>query len=591
LTRRRSSPLALFLTLAAAAGGTHARTARAQAAMPPPAPAVNAQTELAAGDKAARAKDWQGALDHYQAALRATPSWRAQLGVADALFQLGRLGESYEQYDDAQKTYGTRYGPGEKNLVNNRIKDLTTKTGWVSIRVGEAGADVVLDGKSIGTSPVPALIRVATGPHDVKVTKAGLTPFAAHAEVTADGKSVVEVALAPEVKTGHVTVHATGQDILRVMVDGVDVGATPWEGDLPPGAHQVGGRSSTATSPAQSVDVTLGGRFTVDLTAASTAAHVQVRTSDGKGNIYVDGVIKGEGTFAGDVTPGPHTLVVTREGYERFEKAIPLKPSETEADTVTLKPVAAAGGVVTESEHPYQGLYGGFAGLFVAGVGSQGTELDTNCSSLGADRCQGALPLGGGGFGYVGYTWDPVGFEVVMAGGWDQMDEKATFSGQPRSGTTLPMASPGRTERFTFGTGGGLVAVRARAAFQNGWLRGTLAGGVGASYHVLLAQREAHATDGTDVAYAPSPVSYISPVLSLEAAAQIRLGKAIALSVGLEMWADSASISGQNSWAAGPLQPFDVAPPGSPAPAAHQYHMATGPQVRMGPFLGLQFGP
>jgi len=193
--------------------------ALAQPAPPTPIapPTVN---EIAAGDKAARTKDWEGALTHYQAALHATPSWRAQLGVADALYQLGRLGESYETYDDAQRTYGTKYGPGEKGLVGVRLKELATKTGWLSIRVADAGADVELDGKSIGTSPVPALVRVAVGSHGVHVTKAGFAAFAGRAEVPADGKAVVDVALTPQATQGHVIVHANGNDVLRVTIDG-----------------------------------------------------------------------------------------------------------------------------------------------------------------------------------------------------------------------------------------------------------------------------------------------------------------------------------------------------------------------------------
>ncbi len=597
--RRPPPPLALFVTLAAALGASGALTVRLalaqQAASPSAPPAANAAGEIAAGDKAARTKDWQGALDHYQAALHATPSWRAQLGVADALYQLGRLGESYEQYDDAQKTYGTKYGPGEKGLVNARLKELTAKTGWLSLRIAEAGADVSLDGKSVGTSPVPALIRMTLGAHDIKVTKAGFVPFAGHADIAADGKAVVDAALAPEAKTGHLVVHATGPEILRVTVDGVDVGATPWEGDLPPGAHQIGGRSSSATAPAQAINVTLGGTFSVDSSAASTVAHVQVRTNDGKGNIYIDGVIKGEGTFAGDVAAGPHTIVVSREGYERFEKAVTLGANETSADTVSLKPVAAAGGVVTESARGYQGLYGGFGALFMDGITSQGTELDTNCSTLGADSCQTANPIGGGGFGYVGYTWDPVGFEVMIGGGYDQMQEKATFTGQTASGTVLPTANPGRTETFSYARVGGLGAVRARVAFQTGFIRGTVAGGVGVSYRELFAQREAHSNDGTDVTYPPSPVGYFSPALSIEAAAQFRVSPTIAIQLGVEMWAESASIAGKNSWSAGPLMPFDQGAPsasgGFTQSQAHEYHIATGPQVTLGPFLGMQFGP
>jgi hypothetical protein len=592
LDLRRRSPFALFITLAMTAGApVHVAYAQAPAASPVP----NAQAEIAAGDKAARAKDWQGALDHYQASYHATASWRAQLGVADALYQLGRLGESYDQYDDAQKTYGTKYGPGEKNVVNARLKDLTTKTGWLSLRVTEPGADVAVDGKSIGTSPVPALIRVAVGSHDVKVTKTGFVPFSGHAEVAADGKAVVDAPIAPEAKTGHVVVHAAGPEVLRVTIDGVDVGATPWEGDLPPGPHQLGGRSSTAASTAQAINVTVGTTSAFDLSAASTVAHIQVRTNDGKGNIYVDSVIKGEGAFSGDVPAGPHTIVVSREGYERFEKSITLGPNETSVDTVSLKPIAAAGGVVKDSDRPYQGVYGGFGFLFMDSVSSQGTELDTNCDTLGADSCQTASPVGGGGFGYVGYTWDPVGFELMIGGGGDTMQEKATFSNTTSTTAALPMASPGRVETFTFVRGGGLGALRARASFQTSWVRGTIAGGLGVSYHEVIAKRDAvRSSSGgssslpSEIPYVPDPVGYLSPALSIEAAAQFRVSSTIGISVGVEMWADSASIAGKNTSAGGPLQPFDVTQP--PA-VQYQYHLASGPQVMIGPFLGMHFGP
>jgi PEGA domain len=298
-------------------------------------------------------------------------------------------------------------------------------------------------------------------------------------------------------------------------------------------------------------------------------------------------VIKGEGAYAGDVTSGPHTIVVSREGYERFEKSVNLGPNETSADTVTLKPVAAAGGIVKEGEHGYQGVYGGFGLLFMDST-SQGTELDTNCDTLGAQSCASASPIGGGGFGYVGYTWDPVGFELMVGGGGDAMQEKATFSNQTKVGAMLPMASPGRTETFSFIRGGGLGALRARVAFQTSWIRGTIAGGVGVSYHEVIAKREAKGNDGSDISYVPDPVGYLSPALSMEAAAHFRVTQTLAISVGLEVWADSASIAGKNASTGGPLQPFDVA---QPPPASYQYHLATGPQVMLGPFLGMQFGP
>jgi hypothetical protein len=575
----RSLALLLALSLASAPLSALAQPAAAQA-------------EIGEGDKATRLKDYAGALTHYQTANLASPSSRAQMGVADALYQLGRAGESYEAYNETQTTYGAKLGPIEKALVTKRLKELAAKTGWLSIRVGEAGAQVDVDGKSLGVSPVPVLVRVASGPHDVHVAKAGYTAFSAHADVAVDGTAILEVKLAAVASQGHVVVHGNGTEPLRVIVDGVDVGVTPWEGDLPAGTHTIAGRSSSAQAEAQTVELQAGSRAAVDLVSSATAAHIQIRTNDGKGSIYVDGVVRGEGAFSGDVAPGPHNVVVSREGFQRYEKAMTLGERQTWAETVTLPSAAAAGATVSEGERGLEGIYGGFGFLGMFGVGGTGTELETNCSNLGAASCNTPGPIGGGAFGYVGWTWNPVGFELFLAGFGDTSNQKANYTGQPAggaAGSLVPASTPARTESFTFIRGGGMAAIRARATFQNRILRGTFAGGVGLSYRELLMKRTAADTSGDTNSYVPpGGVGYLSPALSVEAALQIRLSQTLALAVGFQLIADNASIAGSNSVPAQQALPIGTSGTTIPTP---EYHLASGPQVSLGPFLGLAFGP
>ena len=572
--------LALFLGLSLASAPL---TALAQ-----PAAAL---AEIGAGDNAARTKDYASALTHYQTANLASASARAQMGVAEAFYQLGRSGESYDAYNEAQTTYGGKLGPVEKALVAKRLKELATRTGWLSIRVGEAGAQVDVDGKSLGVSPVPVLVRVSAGPHDVHVAKAGFGAFSGHADVAADGTAIVEVKLAPVASQGHVVVHANGTDPLRVIVDGVDVGVTPWEGDLPPGTHSIAGKSATAQAGGQTVELQAGSRAAVDLVSSATAAHIQIRSSDGKGSIYIDGVVRGEGNFSGDVAPGPHTVVVTRDGFQRYEKAMTLTERQTWAETVTLPQTAAAGATVSEGERGLEGIYGGFGLLGTLGVGGTGTELETNCSNMGAASCNTPGPLGGGAFGYVGFTWNPVGFELFLAGFGDASTQKANYTGASSgsSGTIVPASAPARTETFTFVRGGGMAAIRARATFQNRLLRGTFAGGVGLSYREMVMKRSAVDTAGETNAYIPpSSPAYISPALSIEAALQIRFSQTLALAVGFQLIADNASIAGSNSVAAEPALPIGSNGTRIPTP---EYHLASGPQISLGPFIGLAFGP
>jgi hypothetical protein len=547
---------------------------------------------LAAGDKAAKAKDFAGALSHYQASLQAGPSAHAQLGLADALYQLGRPADAYSAYADAEQNYGPKLTGADKTTVASRLKDLAARTGSLAIHVDEGGADVALDGKSIGTSPMAALLRVATGPHEVRVNKTGYLPFVGQADVQPDGKAVVDsIPLVVQPTHGHVFVHAAGAESLRVIIDGIDLGGTPWEGDLPAGTHEIAGRSSTQTAGAQTVTLAVGDKVTIDLVAAATAAHLQVRTNDGKGSVYVDGVNKGEGGFAGDVSPGAHTIVVEAPSFERYEKTVTLGERETWAETVSLKPVQAASTTVAP-ERAYEGVYGGFglAGLF--GVGGQGTDLDNGCDGLGANTCDTGQPVGGTLFGYVGWTWDPVGFELMLAGSVDTLSETAHF-GPTGANATSPLAVPPRTEKFQYIRGGGLAALRVRASYQGRWVRGTIAGGLGVSYKEMFMKRDTATTDGTnrlDV-YVPDAVNYVSPAVTGEAAVHFRLTPTVAVALGLEMWADNASIGGDKSTppAPGRLVGHGTGIPQSVATPA--YHLATGPQVFLAPFLGMQFGP
>ncbi len=570
-------------------GGPSSALAQAEPASP--------QAEISAGDAARRAKDYAGALAHYQSSQQAKPSWRAEMGVADALYLLSRLGESYETYTDVQKTYAGRLGTVEKNLLAARLKELAAKTGWLSLRASEVGAQVDVDGKTLGQTPVPALVRFAVGTHTVHVAKAGFNAFDGKAEIVPDGKAVVDAALTPVATQGHVVVRATGPDPLRVTVDGVDVGATPWEGDLPPGTHKIGGRSSSATADEQSVDVTAGSRSSVELVATGTAAHVQIRTSDGKGVIYVDGVVKGEGSFAGDVPAGAHTLVVTRDGYERYEKPLSLSARQTWAETVTLSQTPATVAGTGEVERPYQGLYGGFGLAGALGVGGMGTELETNCSTLGAATCNTPNTAGGAAFGYLGYTWNPVGFELMLGAMVDEAQQTATFAASQStsaSSSLLPAATPARTETFTFLRAGGIAALRVRAAFQTSLLRGTIAAGPGLAYRQMMMQRQAVASDnsGRSDTYVPSAVAYVSPGIDVEAALHVRLSPTVAVAIGAMLWADNASLAGTNSAPPSTVRMLSTSSGANPVPIPTPgYDLATGSQVYIGPFLGMQFGP
>jgi hypothetical protein len=549
--------------------------------------AATAKTSLAAGDKAAKAKDWATALSQYQAAMNAVPSAQAQEGIANAQYQLKNTGDAYDSYDQLLKNYN---GGKNKAQATARLKELAAITGYVSIRVNEEGAAVSIDGKAVGISPVAALIRVPSGPHKVDVAKDGFVPVSKTPNVGGNGKEIVEIQLAREATTGHLSIKEHTGAPVRVLVDGTDVGAAPIDVEVGPGAHEVVLRSSTMASPAQTVQVACGETANVELTAVAASAHLEVTTSDRKGIIFLDGKPVAEGAFAGDIGVGPHTISVTEDGYERYDEKVVLVDKQTLAKTVTLeRPAATSGGPAT-TERSFDGLYGGLGGFGFIGVGGEGNEIDTGCGQLEATSCKMSSPVGGGLMGWVGWAWHPVGVELFLAGMADEATPSATFV-SPSSPLEAPTYGPARVEQFLIVRYGGMAAVRARLSGELGdRVRLSLAAGFGVSWKNMLFERDTTSNQGAQNVFTDkSGHSYFSPALSIDASASLRVSPTLAIALGLMTMLETAGQSVQTTASTSQyIGSQTVSPQAIQTPA---YHLASGTQVFLGPYVGLQFGP
>src|SRR5262249_55674575 len=150
------------------------------------------------------------------------------------------------------------------------------------------------------------------GAHKVRVTKAGFAPFEQTTNVAAAASVTVDAALSREAKTGHLVVREKSGKPMRAVIDGLDVGATPWEGDVPAGPHEVLVRSSQGASTPQRVELAGGASQTLELEAAAAMAHLEVKTTEPTAILFFDDKPLAEGSFIGDVAPGEHKLVVTK---------------------------------------------------------------------------------------------------------------------------------------------------------------------------------------------------------------------------------------------------------------------------------------
>ena len=505
------------------------------------APTAASTAELAKGAKAAREKKWVEALAAYKTSHAASPSSDALAGIANAQFQLGANVEAFEAYDELLKSYGAGLKPTVRAQAETRMRALSTTTGALSIRVDEDGASVLIDGVEVGTTPLPLFKRVSVGTHRVRIVKFGFVPVDITKDVAANGTVTVELKLTHEKQGARLVVRETSGQGVRVLVDGVDVGPAPWEGDVDPGKHTVMVRSATAASEAQTVELLRGAREEVVATARSATARLEVRTSDGLGTIYIDGKAVSEGSYAADMAVGPHEIEVRREGFDTYKKTVTLTDKQSVSESVTLRrPGESLTDRSGDAERIFQGAYGGFSLIGLKALGGMGTSLETRCGSLGSASCDTASPLGGSLQGYFGYTWNPVGFELVFGGGGDVVSQTANMTGTAMSGGNALYASPARTENFTFVRIGGYGGIRLRLSAQVRHVRFSLAAGFAAAYRVLLMERSVSTPTGYSDKFVPGATSYVAPAVTTDAAIHWRMTPGTALSLGLSLWVENA---------------------------------------------------
>lgn len=326
--------------------------------------------------------------------------------------------------------------------------------------------------------------------------------------------------------------------------------------------------------------------------AAVGSAPVKIVTSDGKGLLYLDGKLVGEGSFVGDVAAGTHAIRITREGYEPFEEALVVKTNEPLARTVTLKLESRIETGAVQVDERLEGVYGGFTVLGMFTPGGTGNSIEQQCASppLELASCDAGGGAGGGLGGFIGYHWDPVGMELFLGGYYDQMSMNDDWSASSTDPGLGP--DPARTEEFSLRRGGGVALARVRLTHQWSRVRLGFALGAGVSYRVLSLERETRAKDDLAVRdhFLSDLSSYVSPVVGFEPSAMLRLTRGTAISVGAQIFLDAPATflnGGENPRS----QPEATHALGRRGLSTPSYELASNMQIYIGPFIGMMFGP
>ncbi len=109
-------------------------------------------------------------------------------------------------------------------------------TSKLTVIVSEPGAQVTVDGESLGISPVPPT-SVDVGAHRIRVLKDGFEEYTRNITAGSTAEVTLDVALAKAIHEGRLAVRASQN--ASIAIDGRIVGVGTWSGALASGGHSL----------------------------------------------------------------------------------------------------------------------------------------------------------------------------------------------------------------------------------------------------------------------------------------------------------------------------------------------------------------
>jgi hypothetical protein len=144
--------------------------------------------------RAYQAGRYTEALSGFEQAYALFPSPRILFNLGQASERLGRYAEATEAFERFLSAAGN--APTQARAEAERsLEEMRDKVGQVEMVCGVGGAEVMIDGRSFGRTPLARTLVVAVGPHQVVVQKEGFAPFLRRIEAVGGTIARVEVQL------------------------------------------------------------------------------------------------------------------------------------------------------------------------------------------------------------------------------------------------------------------------------------------------------------------------------------------------------------------------------------------------------------
>lgn len=135
------------------------------------------------------------AVVEFRRAYEIKPHYAALYNLGQALIQLGEPIQAIEVLERYLKDGGAAIAPERRQQVEADLRTQRERIAILQIDLSPAGAAVLVDGKRVGTSPLPDVIRVGVGTHSVAASRDGFVSAEMTVNVVGEEHRVVELRL------------------------------------------------------------------------------------------------------------------------------------------------------------------------------------------------------------------------------------------------------------------------------------------------------------------------------------------------------------------------------------------------------------
>ncbi|WP_437672931.1 PEGA domain-containing protein [Sorangium sp. So ce131] len=300
-------------------------------------------------------REYREALEAFRRSLWLKKNRNTMGYIASCLKQLGQYDDALEQYEEMRREY-PKLPAKIDAMVAADMAELSGLVGTLTV-AGDApaGASLFVDDRLRGKLPLEKPLRVSAGRRAVRVEKEGFAPLAATVEVSAGRENVAELVAAS--RKGRLVVNEKHNWVLRVELDGKDVGVTPWQGLVDLGEHKVrlhgfmgvaalaaceapaaaAEEGAKVASGVDVVSVKLYEETRMVLGAEEQDASLRIESTPAGATVKIDSREVGKAPWEGRLPLGDHVIEVRAGGFFPAKQTVQIERRKQRELSVALE--------------------------------------------------------------------------------------------------------------------------------------------------------------------------------------------------------------------------------------------------------------